>query len=161
MIVVVMGVAGSGKTTVGHLLAEAIEARFVDADAFHSAASVEKMRRGVPLDDEDRRPWIEALAGAIDGWLREGATVVLACSALKASYRRALLRDPARLRLVHLRGDPALLRERLARREGHFATAELLDSQLAALEPSEDAIEVDIAAPPEALVEAIRAALRR
>jgi gluconokinase len=159
MIVLVMGVAGAGKTTVGRLLAAALGYAFEDADAFHPAANVAKMRRGAPLDDADRAPWLGALATAIDGWLAGGRSVVLACSALRAAYRRALLRDPEATRLVYLKGDPALLRARLDRRVGHFAGSALLGSQLEALEEPEDALTVDVAAPPEAIVEAIRIGL--
>lgn len=156
MIVLVMGVAGAGKTTVGRKLAEALGFAFADADAFHPAANKEKMGRGVPLDEADRAPWLRDLAAAIDGWLAEGRDVVLACSALRRSYRTLLLRDPHRCKLVHLTGSPELLRERLEQRAGHFATANLLQSQLDTLEAPDDAVTVDVAAAPEALVEQIR-----
>jgi gluconokinase len=159
MILLVMGVSGAGKTTVGRGLAGALGFDFVDADAFHTEDSRVKMGRGVPLDDADRAPWLAALASAIDGWIREGRSVVLACSALKRSYRAMLLRDPDRTRLVYLRGSPELLRERLAGRVGHFASSALLASQLDALEEPDDAVTVDVAAPPEALIEAIRSEL--
>jgi gluconokinase len=159
MIVLVMGVAGAGKTTVGRLLAEALGFAFADADTFHSAESRDKMSRGVPLDEADRAPWLAALAAAIDGWLAEGRSVVLACSALRRSYRRLLLRDPRRMRLVYLKGAPELLRARLEARSGHFAGAALLESQLATLEEPDDALTFDVAAPPDALVAEIRARL--
>jgi gluconokinase len=159
MIVLVMGVAGAGKTTVGRLLAASLASAFADADTFHPEENREKMRRGVPLDDADRAPWLRALAAAIDGWLARDRTVVLACSALKRAYRAQLLRDPARMRVVYLRGSADLLRERLERREGHFAGSALLASQLETLEEPEGALTFDVAASPEALVAAIRAAL--
>ena len=159
MIVLVMGVAGAGKTTVGRLLAAGLGFAFADADAFHPESNREKMRRGVPLDDAERAPWLAALAAAIDGWIREEKSVVLACSALKRSYRALLLRDPGRTRLVYLRGSPDVIRARLEQRVGHFATSALLASQLDALEEPDDAVTVDVAAPPETLVETIRIAL--
>jgi gluconokinase len=162
MIVLVMGVAGAGKTTVGRMLAAALDYTFADADAFHSEASRAKMGCGVPLDDADRAPWLDALAAAIDGWLARDENVVLACSALKKSYRTRLLRDPARTGLVYLNGSPALLQARIEAREGHFAKSDLLSSQLAALEApdDEDAVTVDVAASPEALVQTIVVGLK-
>ncbi len=139
----------------GRLLADALGWELADADAFHTEASRAKMSRGVPLDDADRAPWLAALAAAIDGWLREGRSVVLACSALSRSYRALLRRDAARMPLVYLRGSPELLRRRLDARAGHFATSALLGSQLAALEEPDDALTLDVAAPPEELVATI------
>jgi gluconokinase len=159
VIVLVMGVAGAGKTMVGRLLATALGFTFADADAFHSEANRAKMARGIPLDDADRAPWLDALAAAIGLWTAQDESVVLACSALKASYRARLLGDSEGARVVYLTGSPALLRARLEAREGHFAKSNLLESQLASLEAPDDAITVDVAAPPEALVEAIRAGL--
>src|SRR5262249_54955991 len=153
----VMGVAGAGKTTAGRMLADALGFDFADADSFHPAANVAKMSRGVPLDDADRAPWLDALAEAIDAWIRGGQRVVLACSGLRESYRRRLLRDPERTRLVYLKGSPAILRARLERRAGHFAKSDLLESQLATLEEPDGAVTVDVAGTPEAVVEAIRA----
>ena len=160
MIVLVMGVAGAGKSTVGRGLDDALGFELADADAFHSAANKAKMGRGVPLDDADRAPWLRALASAIDAWLAEGRDVVLACSALRRAYREALLRDRERTRIVYLKGSPDLIRERLSRRSGHFAGSDLLESQLATLEEPDDALTVDVAAPPEALVRQIVEGLR-
>lgn len=159
MIVLVMGVSGAGKTTVGARLARELGWELVDADDLHPAANIEKMRAGKPLDDRDRAPWIAALTARIRRLLDEGRGAVIACSALKAAYRAQLLVDPARMRLVHLTGDPALIAARLAARKDHFMPAGLLATQLAALEPPEDAIRVDISGTPEEIVAAIRRAL--
>ncbi|MDP6706287.1 MAG: gluconokinase [Alphaproteobacteria bacterium] len=156
--VVVMGVAGTGKTTIGRLLAERLGADFVEGDDYHPPANVEKMRSGRPLDDADRRPWLEALATAIAGWRRDGCCVVLACSALKRAYRQTLREAVPELRFVHLVGSEALIAERLAARAGHYMPATLLASQLAALEPpnpAEQAVNVTIEAEPEAIVREI------
>jgi gluconokinase len=152
MVIVVMGVSGSGKTTVGQLLAQALGAEFAEGDAYHPPANIEKMRRGVPLEDADRWPWLRSLAAQIDRWLAAGTPMVLACSALKQSYRDVLAQGRPRMRFVHLEGDKALIRDRLDARRGHYMPASLLDSQIAALEPPIDAITVDIAGTPEAIV---------
>jgi gluconokinase len=162
VVILVMGVAGVGKTTVGTALAEALGWRFVDADDFHSPENRARMAAGRPLDDAARAPWLAALAAAIDGWLEVGDDVVLACSALRRSYRAALRRDPERVRLVYLRAAEPLLAARLGARRDHFMPASLLTSQLATLEepgPEEGAIVVDAAEPLAALVAHIRSAL--
>ena len=158
MVVVVTGVAGSGKTTVGKLLAHELGWPFFDADDFHPPENVEKMRRGIGLTDADREPWLEALAARIRALAAAGESGVLACSALKESYRDRLAVDPA-VRFVHLTGAPELLRKRLEGRKGHYAHADLLDSQLAALEPPSGVPTFDVAPPPEAIVAEIRKAL--
>jgi gluconokinase len=155
MVVVLMGVSGSGKTTVGRLLAARTGATFYDADDFHPQANVEKMRRGVPLTDEDRRPWLEALRALVASCLERGERAVLACSALKEEYRRRILLD-GRVKLVYLKGDYALIKERLKKRSGHFMKPELLDSQFDALEEPRHALQVEADAPPEEIVEAIK-----
>ena len=155
MVIVVMGVSGSGKTTVGQLLADALGAEFAEGDAYHPPENIEKMRRGIPLEDADRWPWLHTLAAQIDRWLAAGTMVVLACSALKQRYRDVLARDRPGVRFVHLQGDMALIRLRLDRRRGHYMPATLLDSQFAALEPPGDAITVDVAGTPEAITAAI------
>jgi gluconokinase len=160
MVIVLMGVAGSGKTTVGVALAEALGAGFVDADALHAPEAVAKMARGEGLDEADRAPWIARIVGVVRDALSEQRDLVVACSALRAAHRAAIADDP-RVRLVHLRAPEAVLRERLARRTGHFAGPELLDSQLAALEPPERALDLDATAPPEQLVGRILRALGR
>jgi gluconokinase len=161
-VIVVMGVAGSGKTTVGRALAADLGWRFVDADDHHSPESIAKMARGEPLDDADRWPWLDRLRGIIEGALADGAGgLVLACSALKTSYRARLAGDDAggRVRFVYLAGPPELFRDRLARRAGHYMKAAMLESQLATLEPPADAVAVDAGLPIAALVARARAAL--
>jgi gluconokinase len=159
VIVLVMGVAGAGKTTVGRELARALGYEFSDADSFHSPANVEKMRRGERLDDDDRRPWLDAMAAAIDRWLLEDRNVVLACSALKESYRAKLVRDRSRMRLVYLKVSPQVARERAAQRVDHFMPEDLVESQFEALEEPRDAIVVDGSWPPDAIVRSICDAL--
>lgn len=157
MIVVVMGVSGAGKTTIGRLLAAQLGVPFIEGDDYHPAANVAKMASGVPLEDEDRWPWLARL----NEILREEKGAVLACSALKDSYRKRLLQGVRGARIVHLHGDKALIASRLAERRHRYMPASLLDSQLAALEPPEAVVAVEVAAAPDACVEAIVAALRR
>ncbi|HTP63626.1 MAG TPA: gluconokinase [Burkholderiales bacterium] len=156
MIVVLMGVSGCGKSTVGRLLAERLDYPFLDADEFHPPANVAKMAAGTPLTDTDRQPWLELLNGKLLG----EKNAVLACSALKGSYRQVLSRGIADCRFVHLRGNLELIRARLADRKHRYMPASLLESQFATLEPPPDAIEVDIARPPGRCVDDILAALR-
>ncbi len=137
MILIVAGVAGSGKTTVGALLAGRLHWRFADADTFHPEANVAKMRSGVPLTDEDRMPWLGVVAGWMDAHIAAGRSAVLACSALKRSYRDLLLSGRPAATMVFLRLDRDVLARRLASRAGHFFPEKLLDSQLAVLEPPE------------------------
>ena len=155
MIVIVMGVVGSGKTTVGRLLAEQLGWGFADADDFHSASNVEKIRRGIALDDDDRRPWLESLRAAINGWIAEKRNFVLACSALKRSYRRELSVVPD-VQFVYLKGSAELIAQRLRSRHGHFAGEQILASQFADLEEPEDAVTVEIATTPQQIVSEIR-----
>jgi gluconokinase len=160
MVLVLMGVSGSGKTTVGKALAGDLGWAFVEADDFHPVANVEKMRGGVPLDDEDRRPWLQALRGRVDRACGRGEDVVLACSALKHEYREYLERNhPGCVRYVYLRGSEELIRRRLEAREGHFMDPNLLRSQFEALEAPEDALQVDAAPSPEAIAAEIRGRL--
>ncbi len=159
MIILLMGVAGSGKTTVGLLLAQELQWDFYDADDFHPPANIDKMRRGLALDDDDRFPWLQALQQVIRDWLSEGKNAVLACSALKAEYRQMLLQDPQRMRLVFLSGEVSLIEERVAGREGHFLPKELLPSQFAALEIPEGGLIVDVGRSPGEIVKEIRDSL--
>nr|WP_293149505.1 MULTISPECIES: gluconokinase [unclassified Microcoleus] len=138
-----MGVSGSGKTTVGKLLAESLNWDFSDADDFHPPGNIEKMSRGIPLEDGDRLPWLLQLQGTIDRWLLENKNVVLACSALKASYREMLFRDKQRMKIVYLKGDFELFAPRLKTRENHYMKVDLLLSQFATLEEPENAIIID------------------
>ena len=155
MIVIVMGVVGSGKTTVGRLLAEQLAWEFADADDFHPPSNVEKIRRGIALTDADREPWLQALREAITHWISKGRSVVLACSALKRSYRRELEVGPE-VHFVYLKGSADLIAERLRVRKGHFADDKILASQFADLEEPEGAVTVEIAAPPQQIVAEIR-----
>ncbi|HEX7043647.1 MAG TPA: gluconokinase [Burkholderiales bacterium] len=160
-VIVVMGIAGTGKTTVGRRVAAALGWEFLDGDDLHPAANVAKMARGVPLTDEDRAPWLERVRERIAGYLARGTGAVVACSALKRRYRARLRVDPARVHFVHLEGDPPLLHARLAARAGHYMKAGLLDSQLAALEPPRRALAIDAALPVDAIVARIRSAIGR
>src|SRR5277367_5963405 len=144
IVVLVMGVSGSGKTTVGSMLAKRIDFEFVDGDDFHSEANKAKMHSGQPLTDEDRQPWLETIALKIKTWLSDQHNVVLACSALKESYRRVLIGDSAaRVPIVFLEGSFELFHERLKRRNHPFMNQALLQSQFDTLEKPADAIYVD------------------
>jgi gluconokinase len=157
MILVLMGVSGSGKTTVGKVLAADLGWTFVEADDFHPPANVEKMRGGTPLTDEDRRPWLEALRARIDDACQRGENCVMACSALKDEYRDYLEQGcPGGVRYVYLRGSEELIRARLERRQGHFMNPDLLKSQFEALEPPAGAVEVDVAPTPDVIAAEIR-----
>jgi gluconokinase len=158
LVIVLMGVSGSGKTTVGHLLASQLGWRFADADDYHPAANIGKMRNGIPLTDADRAPWLEGLRSLIANWLAAGNNAVLACSALKQAYREILRVSPD-VRFVYLKGTPQLLNERLHARLGHFMTQRMLESQLAALEEPHDALVVDIAQSPEEIAAEVYARL--
>jgi gluconokinase len=156
VIVIVMGVTGCGKTTVGAMLAGACGWDFHDADDFHPAENVEKMRGGVPLDDNDRRPWLDRLNALLIDNEKQGNGLVLACSALKQDYRDRLIRGCAAARFVFLDGNIELIRMRLLARQGHYMNPKLLDSQFAALQRPHDAIDLDVSAEPAALVREIR-----
>ncbi|MEU3312385.1 gluconokinase [Streptomyces sp. NPDC006662] len=162
-VVVVMGVAGTGKTTVGRLLAEALGVPYAEGDAFHPAANVAKMSAGIPLDDADRVPWLDA----VGAWIRVqggGGGGVVAASCLKRAYRdRLRAAAPGRVVFVHLTGDRALIGERMSARTGHFMPVSLLDSQFEALEPlqpDEPGVAVDVTGSPEEISGRALAALR-
>ena len=149
-----MGVSGSGKSTIGALLAAHLSWEFLDADEFHPSENVAKMSAGTPLEDADRWPWLERL----NEELRQRTNAVLACSALKESYRQVLCKG-VDCRIVHLRGDLRLLRARLQERQHRYMPASLLESQFAALEPPAGAIDVDVARPVEECIADVIAAL--
>jgi len=155
MIVLVMGVAGVGKTTIGEPLARALGWRFLDADDYHPPENVAKMKAGIPLQDADRWPWL----GRLNRELKEVENAVLACSALKESYRARLAQGIAEFRVVYLHGSDTLIRARLESRQHRYMPAALLDSQLAALEPPARAIAIDVAAPLDDCLKSIIAAL--
>lgn len=163
-IVLVMGVSGSGKTTVGAMLAGQLGWRYAEADAFHPAANIEKMAAGHPLTDEDRRPWLAAIAQWIDIELAAGRPAVVTCSALKRAYREQLRGDRPQVQIVYLQGSRELIATRLQARHGHFFTAAMLDSQFADLEeptPDEGALIVSIVGTPKEIVDDILVALGR
>jgi gluconokinase len=150
-----MGVAGSGKSTVGRALADSLGWTFSDADDFHPPANISKMSAGIPLSDQDRAPWLAALRAHCETQLAHRTNTVLACSALKAAYRDLLVYDSA-IKLIHLTAPVELLRLRLAQRQNHFAKVELLESQLASLEIPADAMNLSTDHSPEFLVNKIR-----
>ncbi|MGH8851022.1 MAG: gluconokinase [Casimicrobiaceae bacterium] len=163
MMVIVMGVSGCGKTTVGRALARELRAEFLDGDDFHPAANVAKMARGIPLTDEDRWPWLDAIGAAMRERAARGRGVVVACSALKHAYRERLRHGGGAegdVRFVYLKGDAATIAPRLASRDAHFMPPSLLASQFAALEEPAGAIVADIRQTPEAQARQIAAALR-
>ena len=162
MIVIIFGVSGAGKTTVGKLLARELGLHFLEADDFHPAANIKKMRSGHPLTDEDRWPWLEALREQIERFLAVEEDAVLACSALKRKYREHLRVSPD-VKLIFLRGDFTLIEKQLRGRRGHFMNPELLQSQFADLEepePDEDALTIELGRTPQEIVEEIKTKLR-
>lgn len=161
-VIVVMGVSGSGKSTVGALLAERLHWRFEEGDDLHPVANIAKMSHGIALTDEDRRPWLEAIAALIRRWLAAAESGVVACSALKHAYRRLIRGDNPDVRLVYLQGSHALILQRMRARHRHFMPTRLLDSQFAALEeptPDEQPLVVPIEQSPDQIVRAIESSL--
>jgi gluconokinase len=161
MLIVIMGVSGAGKTTIGSLLAERLGFAFLEGDQFHPHANVAKMQRGEPLDDADRWPWLDRLAAELRGARNEGHGLVLTCSALKRAYRERLRAGVPELQFVWLDGDRTVIQARLGRRKGHFMPSTLLESQFTALEepgPEESVVRVSIdRAPAEIVTEIMRA----
>jgi carbohydrate kinase (thermoresistant glucokinase family) len=154
-IAVVMGVSGSGKTTVAIRLAEALHCQFREGDDFHPPSNVEKMRGGTPLTDADRLPWLRKIAAQIDDWRSRDESGVLTCSALKRAYRNIIIGDRKDVTLVYLRGSRELIHQRMMARHKHFMPVALLDSQFATLEepgPDENAVVVDVNGSPEEIV---------
>ena len=154
MIVIVMGTTASGKTTIGSLLAKKLGWEFADADNFHPPANVDKMKHGIPLTDADRMPWLKALHGKIVQWNSGNRNVVLACSALKQSYRDELA-SGSEVKFVYLQGSYELFLKRVLERKGHFAKQDLLASQFADLEEPTDAITIDARETPKEMVEEV------
>ena len=156
-----MGVAGAGKTTVGRQLATELGWRFCDGDELHPSANVDKMSRGMPLSDEDRRPWLERIRRAITEWIAGGENVILACSVLRERYRAMVLEGHHdRVQIVYLKASPTLLQQRLISRTGHFMGELLLASQLEILEEPADALVLNAADPPAGLIQQIRVAFK-
>src|SRR4051794_15639831 len=156
VVVILMGAAGAGKTTVGRALAAQLGCRLAEGDEYHAPAAIKKMRAGVPLADADRLPWLASLHRVIASALDRRETLVVACSALKERYRQMLRGDLRTVRFVHLQADADTLARRLTERQGHFAGPALLAGQLADLEPPRDALTIDATQPPDAIVAVIR-----
>ncbi|MBL8836898.1 MAG: gluconokinase, partial [Alphaproteobacteria bacterium] len=154
MVVVVMGVAGCGKTTIGPLLAKALGGDYAEGDQFHPPANIAKMSRGEPLSDDDRMPWLAGMAAAIRDWRTRERPTVLACSALKQRYRDILADGSPEVRFLYLRGTEEVIGARLARRRNHFMPPSLLKSQFATLEEPRDAIVADVTNDPPSIVAA-------
>lgn len=159
MVILIMGVSGSGKTTIGEALASELSWKFRDADEFHPAVNVEKMRQGIPLNDDDRRLWLQALRHAIDTAVQTNANLIVACSALKAAYRQRLSEQSNLVKFVYLKGSFELIEHRLKQRQGHYMKANLLRSQFNALEEPNDAIEVEVDQSPSAIAQQIKSCL--
>ena len=156
MIILVMGVSGSGKTTIGKLLAESLGWQFSDADDFHGRENIAKMSQNIALSDEERMPWLALLQNAIDTWLKQQENRVLACSALKDSYRQMLWRDPQQMRIVYLKGSPELIQERMQQRLNHFMSEKLLNTQFEILEEPKTALYVNVDNSPQEIITEIK-----
>ena len=160
MIVILMGVSGSGKSTIGKQLANSLEWNFYDGDDFHPPENIEKMQAGIPLQDTDRIPWLQVIREAIAQWLQENKNVVLACSALKESYRQMLSSDSKDVKFIYLKGSFELIQKRLQNRKHHFMSERLLESQFDLLEEPSNAIAVDISSTEEKILENIRRCIK-
>ncbi len=158
-VVVLMGVSGSGKTTIGTGFAEQTGWAFEEGDRWHPPSNVEKMRKGHPLNDDDRRPWLDALARAIGEWIAADRKTILACSALKQAYRERLAGGRPEVAFAYLKGTPEAIAARVARRHHEYMPSTLLPSQFATLEEPAAAITLDITKPPEELIKTLRDAL--
>src|SRR5271169_6739476 len=156
MVIVLMGVSGAGKTTIGRILADALGWRFCDADDLHSPANRARMAQGIALTDADRAPWLAAIHALIATSISKDFSLVLACSALKQSYREEIVADPERVKIVYLRGSRELIAARIAERKHHFMNQNLLDSQFDTLEEPRDVVVADVEATPETIVANIR-----
>jgi carbohydrate kinase (thermoresistant glucokinase family) len=163
IILIVMGVSGSGKTTVAALLAGRLNWKFQEGDALHPQANVDKMSRGIPLNDADRLPWLDSIAALIDRWSAEGVSGIITCSALKRAYRERIRAGRPAVELIYLRGERELVSARITQRMGHYMPASLVDSQFETLEEpgaDEPVITVDIGGSPDQIVETILTALQ-
>ena len=158
-ILVIMGVSGSGKTTIGQLLSAELICSFIDGDDFHPPVNIKKMSSGEALTDEDRWPWLEILTDKIQEYIQQEQSMVLACSALKKSYREILCVERELVQFIYLKGNYATIVRRMQSRENHFMTKSLLQSQFATLEEPEDAIVVDISPSPSEILKSIRGLL--
>ena len=158
-ILVIMGVSGSGKTTIGQLLSAELICSFIDGDDFHPSVNIKKMSSGEALTDEDRWPWLEILTDKIQEYIQQEQSMVLACSALKKSYREILCVERELVQFIYLKGNYATILRRMQSRENHFMTKSLLQSQFATLEEPEDAIVVDISPSPSEILKSIRGLL--
>jgi gluconokinase len=155
MVIIIMGVTGSGKSTVGSLLAQQLGWKFYEGDDFHPAANLQKMTRGVPLNDEDRKPWLNAIVKSIRTSVGNRENVVIACSALKESYRK-ILQTEGEVVFVYLKANPSLIRQRLAKRRSHFMNPILVRSQFDTLEEPKEALQIDASLSPAKIVQSIR-----
>lgn len=161
MTIVLMGVSGSGKTTIGKQLADSLNWQFYDADDFHSAKNIEKMQAAIPLEDSDNRiPWLQTIADAFAKWLKENQNIIMACSALKESYRQLLLIDRENIKFIYLKGSFKLIQKRLKKRENHFMSERLLKNQFDVFEEPYGIPTVDISKQPEEIVQLIAEILR-
>jgi gluconokinase len=155
LVLIFMGVTGSGKTTIATLFVEKTGATFYEGDEFHPPENIDQMRSGIPLTDDDREKWLRTLRGIIVRSLKENEFAVITCSALKSAYRELLQGGDSRVRFVHLTGPPAIIEERLKARRGHFMPPRLLESQLAILEPPTEALTFSCEKPPAEIVTAL------